>query len=53
MHITRTGAAAGLVEATREEDLLQGKEKIQFKAQTEAKNEAIIREKTLAGEGHM
>jgi hypothetical protein len=28
---------------------LKGKEKIQFKAQSEAKNEAIIRERTMAG----
>ena len=49
-HRLYLGAAAGLVEETRERELLKGKERIQSTAQQIAKDEAILREKTLAGD---
>lgn len=49
-HRLYLGAAADLIEETREKDLLKGKEKIQSTSQRNAKEEAILREKTLASE---
>ena len=44
------GAASDLVEETREKELLKGKEKIQSVAQQNAKDEAVLKVKTLASD---
>lgn len=49
-HRLYLGAAADLIEETREKDLLKGKEKIQSTSQRTAKEEAILREKTQASD---